>query len=147
MVVTLSAALVTAMLDFDFGLSLGLDGAAIRRSSSRRIGLAAVGLRRLVRHRMHRGAGCQTFRADAKTMSVASPAILITWPLRGCCVCDPLYRSSSGPQRWRADGGPDRVSPVAFRSCSSGAVITLVTQNLGAGRVDPGCAEGAAPPA
>lgn len=141
MVVTLSAALVTAVLDpiLIFGLNLGLDGAAITSVISR-IGLAAVGLHGvLVRHRMLSRLDVSRFRADAKTvMSVASPAILtnLATPVAAAFVTHSIAQFGASAVAGAAT--IDRVSPVAFGViyALSGAVGPILSQNLGAGRVD-----------
>lgn len=141
MVVTLAAALVTAVLDpiLIFGFKLGLDGAAIASVVSRVV-LAAVGLHGvLVRYRMLSRLDLSRFRADAKTlMAVATPAILtnLATPVAAAFVTHSI--AQFGPSAVAGAATIDRVSPVAFGViyALSGAVGPILSQNLGAGRVD-----------
>jgi putative MATE family efflux protein len=141
MVVTLSAALVTAVLDpiLIFGLDLGLDGAAIASVVSR-MALAAVGLHGvLVRHRMLSRLDMSRLAADARTlMAVATPAILtnLATPVAAAFVTHSI--AQFGPSAVAGAATVDRVSPVAFGViyALSGAVGPILSQNLGAGRID-----------
>ena len=141
MVVTLAAALVTAVLDpiLIFGFQLGLDGAAIASVVSRVV-LAAVGLHGvLVRHRMLSRLDLSRFKLDAKTlMAVATPAILtnLATPVAAAFVTHSI--AQFGPSAVAGATTIDRVSPVAFGViyALSGAVGPILSQNLGAGRVD-----------
>ena len=141
MAVTLAAALVTAVLDpiLIFGFKLGLDGAAIASVVSRVV-LAAVGLHGvLVRHHMLSPLDVSRLKADAKTlMAVATPAILtnLATPVAAAFVTHSV--AQFGPSAVAGAATIDRVSPVAFGViyALSGAVGPILSQNLGAGRMD-----------
>lgn len=141
MVVTLAAALVTAVLDpiLIFGFKLGLDGAAIASVVSR-VALAAVGLHGVaVRHQMLSRLDVSRLQADARTlMAVAAPAILtnLATPVAAAFVTHSM--AQFGPSAVAGAAIIDRLSPVAFGViyALSGAVGPILSQNLGAGRVD-----------
>ena len=141
MVVALAAAGVTAVLDpiLIFGFKLGLDGAAIASVASRAV-MASVGLYGvLVHHRMLLRLDVRRLAADAKTlMAVAAPAILTNLATPVAAAFVTRWIAQFGLSAVAGAATIDRVSPVAFGViyALSEAVGPILSQNLGAGRVD-----------
>lgn len=140
MMVTLTAAITTALLDplLIFGLHLGLDGAAITSVVSRTV-LALVGLHGVaVRHRMLGPLVWPRLGADTqRLMQVAGPALLtnLATPVAAAFVTHSM--AQFGPSAVAGAATIDRVSPVAFGLiyALSGAVGPILAQNLGAGQL------------
>ncbi|WP_394788337.1 MATE family efflux transporter [Rhodoferax sp.] len=140
MVVTLGAAVVTAVLDpiLIFGLHMGLDGAAATAVVSRSI-LAAVGLRGVLRHQMLGRLDRARLGADARLLAgVAGPAVLtnLATPVSAAFVTHGI--AQFGHSAVAGQAIIDRVTPVAFGMiyALSGAVGPILAQNLGAGQFD-----------
>ncbi|PNG26678.1 MATE family efflux transporter [Methylocella silvestris] len=137
MYVTLSGAVVTAILDpiFIFGLGLGVEGAAIVTVLSR-IAFVLVGLSGAVgRHDLVARPRMRAALADAGIlMAIAVPAILtnIAAPVANAYAMSVF--SKFGAPVIAAVAIMDRVSPVAFGVlfALSGSVGPILGQNLGA---------------
>lgn len=141
MTVTLTAAIVTAILDpiLIFGFHLGLTGAAISNVIAR-IALAWVGLYGVGRANRLIGR-FQARRAwdDVRpVLKIALPAVLtnLATPVASAYVTHAMARF--GPAAIAGQATIDRITPVAFALiyALTGAVGPIVAQNLGAGRAD-----------
>jgi len=141
MYVTLSGAIVNAVLDpvFIFALGLGVNGAAIA-SVLARVAFVVVGLNGLIRaHDLLRRPSAGDFATDIRPISaIAVPAMLtnvatpvgnayMTWAIAAYGV--------SAVAGWAIVG---RILPVAFGGifALSGAVGPIIGQNYGAGHLD-----------
>ncbi len=141
MTVTLTAAIVTAILDplLIFGLHLGLTGAAISNVIAR-IALAFVGLYGVsrVNHLLGRLQVRRTWDDVRPVLKVALPAVLtnLATPVASAYVTHAMARF--GPAAIAGQATIDRITPVAFALiyALTGAVGPIVAQNLGAGRAD-----------
>ena len=141
MVVTLGAAVVTAVLDplFIFYFGMGLDGAAVVSVISRSV-LLAVGLHGVGRvHRMLAPIERAHFWADARALSaVAGPAVMtnLATPVGAAFVTHSVAQFGASAVAGQAT--VERLTPVAFGLiyALSGAVGPILAQNLGAKRYD-----------
>jgi putative MATE family efflux protein len=139
--VTLSAAIVTAVLDpiLIFGLHLGLEGAAISNVIAR-IVLAAVGLygAATVNRLIGRVRFARSWGDVRPVLKVALPAVLtnLATPVASAYVTHAMARF--GPAAIAGQATIDRITPVAFALiyALAGAVGPIIAQNLGAGRAD-----------
>lgn len=141
MTVTLSAAIVTAILDpiLIFGFHLGLTGAAISNVIAR-IALTLVGLYGVsrVNHLIARFKPERTWDDVKPVLKIALPAVLtnLATPVAAAYVTHAMARF--GPAAIAGQATIDRITPVAFALiyALTGAVGPIVAQNLGAGRAD-----------
>ncbi|BCG02987.1 MATE family efflux transporter (plasmid) [Paraburkholderia sp. PGU19] len=142
MMVTLTAAVITAVLDpiLIFGLRLGLTGAAVSNVVAR-MALAVVGLYGVARvnHLVGRRPRIGRSWRDVKpVLKVALPAVLtnLATPVASAYVTHAM--ASFGPAAVAGQATIDRISPVAFALiyALTGAVGPIISQNLGAGRAD-----------
>ena len=141
MAVTLTAAVVTAVLDpvLIFGFHMGLTGAAISNDIAR-VALALVGLHGAIRvedliGRLH---PARLWTNGRPVLKVAFPAVLtnLATPVASAYVTHAMARFGAPAVAGQAT--IDRITPVAFALiyALSGAVGPIVAQNLGAGRAD-----------
>ena len=141
MMVTLSAAVITAVLDplFIFGLGLGLDGAAIVAVISRTV-LVGMGLRAAIRvhHLLGRWQQAKLLQDMRSLTQVAAPAVLtnLATPVGAAFVTHSVAQFGAAAVAGQAT--IDRVTPVAFGLIYSlsGAVGPILSQNLGARQFD-----------
>nr|WP_245215139.1 MATE family efflux transporter [Pararoseomonas indoligenes] len=141
MMVTLAAAIATAVLDplLIFGLGLDLTGAAISTVLSRLL-LAYVGWHGAARqHALLGRFEPAAFPADARAvLAVSGPAVLsnLATPVGAAYVTGSM--ALFGPAAVAGQATIDRITPVAFGLvyALSGAVGPIIAQNLGAGRFD-----------
>jgi putative MATE family efflux protein len=141
MMVTLTAAVITAVLDpiLIFGLRLGLTGAAVSNVVAR-IALAVVGLYGVARvnHLVGRPRIGRSWRDVKPVLKVAFPAVLtnLATPVASAYVTHAM--AGFGPAAVAGQATIDRISPVAFALiyALTGAVGPIISQNLGAGRAD-----------
>lgn len=135
--VTLSAALVTAVMDplLIFGLDMGLTGAAIVvwLSRSTMVVLAFNGVMR--RHKLLTRIDRTHLLPHARLLaSVAGPAVLtnLATPVSAAFVTHSI--ANFGPSATAGQATIDRVTPVAFGLIYSlsGAIGPILAQNLGA---------------
>ena len=141
MMVTLGAALLTAVVDplLIFGLGLGFDGAAIGLVCSR-LAMAAIGLYGVLRrhHLLARPDARQARGAIVQVLKVAAPAVLtnLATPVGSAFITGSVARF--GPSAVAGYAVIERISPVAFGLifALSGAIGPILAQNLGAGRID-----------
>ncbi len=141
MYVTLTGALVTAMLDplLIFGLGLGVDGAAIV-SVIARLALAAVGLNGCIKvHDLVAQPSLAGAMRDADALArIAVPAVLanIATPVGSAFVTAAIARFGDSAIAGYAVIG--RMTPVAFGAifALSGSIGPILGQNFGARRFD-----------
>ena len=141
MMVTLTAAVITAVLDplFIFGLGLGLDGAAIVAVISRAV-MVAMALRAAIRvhHLMGSWQQSRLWQDMRAVTQVAAPAVLtnLATPVGAAFVTHSVAQFGAGAVAGQAT--IDRVTPVAFGLIYSlsGAVGPILSQNLGAGEFE-----------
>ncbi len=143
MYVTLGAGAATAVLDplfiFDFGLGLGLDGAAYANVLARMV-MVGMGLYSLVGvHQLYSWPRMAVFRRELKPyLAIGIPAILtqIATPVGNTFVTAAIAKyGDDAVAGWAIIG---RLTPVAFGVifALSGAVGPILGQNLGAGLYD-----------
>jgi len=141
MTVTLTAAVVTAILDpiLIFGFHLGLTGAAISNDIAR-VALALVGLHGATRVNdlIARVRFARLWSNSQPVMKVALPAVLtnLATPVASAYVTHAMARFGAAAVAGQAT--IDRITPVAFAViyALTGAVGPIIAQNLGAGRAD-----------
>jgi putative MATE family efflux protein len=141
MAVTLSAAVITAVLDpiLIFGFHLGLTGAAISNDVAR-LALALVGLHGAMRvnHLIGPLRLSKLWSNSQPVMKVALPAVLtnLVTPVASAYVTHAMARFGAAAVAGQAT--IDRITPVAFAViyALTGAVGPIIAQNLGAGRAD-----------
>ena len=141
MYVTLSGAVVTAVLDplLIFGLGLGTDGAADRhRHLARDFVCGRLPGRVRVHDLVARPSSATCWPTPGRCIAIAVPAILtnVATPLANAVFASIIARF--GDQAIAAIAIIDRLVPVAFGGlfALSGAVGPILGQNWGAGRFD-----------
>lgn len=141
MYVTLSAAVVTAILDplFIFTFNLGIDGAAIVTVISR-FALAGIGLYGVIRvHKLFALPSAKILFATARAyFAIGAPAVMtqLATPIGNAWITLEIAKfGDEAVAGWAILG---RISPVAFGAlfALSGAVGPILGQNLGARKFD-----------